>query len=396
VRPPLIRGSVVKTDSVDLLSRLIAFPTVSCDSNLELIQFVAAHLEAVGVAVQIMPDETGRKANLYATVGPADRPGVMLSGHTDVVPVQGQDWTVPPFQMTDRDGRLYGRGSADMKGFVACAVSAMVRAASRDLSTPLHLALSYDEEIGCVGVHEMIDVLARAQFRPLFGIVGEPTGLSVATGHKGKTALNVVCTGRAAHSALAPTGVNAIHLATDLIQLIRDTQTDLAERGQRDVDYDIPYSTLHVGKISGGTVLNIVPNRCELAFEIRTLASDDPMTILERVRADAEPLVKAARRIAPESDMSIEVTNSYPGLDTPKGAPVVAFARELLRVEDTKKVAYGTEGGLFHQRLGVPVVVCGPGSMDQGHQPDEFVTRAQIEACDQMLEILLAKLKMGL
>ena len=224
----------------------------------------------------MVSDATGAKANLYATIGPADRPGVMLSGHTDVVPVDGQAWTHPPFALTRRDGRLYGRGAADMKGFVACALAAALRAARRRLRAPLHLALSYDEEVGCIGVRRLIDVLAEAPVRPAFCIVGEPTSMAVATGHKGKTALRATCVGREAHSALAPLAVNALHLGCDLVAAIRARQAEIAASGARDGDYDVPYTTLHVGRMSGGTALNIVPNRCEVEFEIRNLAADDP------------------------------------------------------------------------------------------------------------------------
>jgi acetylornithine deacetylase len=310
--------------------------------------------------------------------------------------VDGQDWTVPPFEMSERDGRLYGRGSADMKGFVACAVSAMLRAAESDLATPLHLALSYDEEIGCVGVRDLIDDLEQAPFRPLFCIVGEPTGLSVATGHKGKTALRATCTGREAHSALAPTAVNAIHLATDFVRTVRTTQAEIVESGARDTGYEIPYSTLHVGTIAGGVALNIVPNHCRLDLEIRTLAADDPERILDRLRAGAAGLVETARQISPEADIAIEVTNSYPGLDTPLEAEVVRFVKTLAGAGAPIKISFGTEGGLFDRRLGLPVVVCGPGSMNQGHKPDEYVTWAQLDACDAMLEALLSRLALGL
>ncbi|WP_372836045.1 M20/M25/M40 family metallo-hydrolase, partial [Puniceibacterium confluentis] len=226
-----------------MLARLIAFPTVSADSNLDLIRFCAELLETAGAEVSIIHDDTGKKANLFATMGPRDRAGVLLSGHTDVVPVTGQNWTVPPFEMSRSNGRLFGRGACDMKGFVASALVTALKAARIDLQTPLHLALSYDEEIGCVGVRSLIDMLATAPFRPQFCIVGEPTSMQVATGHKGKTAARVTTTGQAAHSALAPTALNAIHMACDMIGYLREIQDDLARNGAQDPGYDIPYST---------------------------------------------------------------------------------------------------------------------------------------------------------
>jgi acetylornithine deacetylase len=383
-------------DSNDILERLIAFPTVSRDSNLGLVRWVGERLAEAGVDSAMVGDATGAKANLYATIGPADRPGVMLSGHTDVVPVDGQAWTRPPFALTRRDGRLYGRGAADMKGFVACALAAALRAARRRLRAPLHLALSYDEEVGCIGVRRLIDVLAEAPVRPAFCIVGEPTSMAVATGHKGKTALRATCVGREAHSALAPLAVNALHLGCDLVAAIRARQAEIAASGARDGEYDVPYTTLHVGRMSGGTALNIVPNRCEVELEIRNLAADDPGALVDGLRRDAARIAEAARRQAAEADVRIEVENSYPGLGTPPDAAVVAFVKSLTGANATTKVAFGTEGGLFSERLGIPTVVCGPGSMAQGHRPDEYVTEEQMARCDAMLDALLDRLAAGI
>ncbi|TIT51452.1 MAG: M20/M25/M40 family metallo-hydrolase, partial [Mesorhizobium sp.] len=263
-------------DSIRILEKLIAFPTVSRDSNLDLIGYVVDLLDAHGIAWQIIQSEDGRKANLFATIGPAGASGIMLSGHTDVVPIDGQNWKLPPFEMSERDGRLYGRGAADMKGFVACALAACVTASKMTLQTPLHLALSYDEEIGCIGVRSLIDMLRGAPQRPLLCIVGEPTGMKVATGHKGKLAARAICKGREGHSALAPLALNAIHLGCDFVAALRREQDRLARDGARDGDYDIPYTTVHVGKMNAGVALNIVPNLCQIDFEIRNIAADNP------------------------------------------------------------------------------------------------------------------------
>jgi acetylornithine deacetylase len=383
-------------DSIDILRQLIAFPTISRDSNLQLANSVRDQLAERGIACLLVGDATGAKANLYATIGPADRPGVLLSGHTDVVPVDGQEWTCPPFALTRRHGRLYGRGAADMKGFLACALAAALQAADRELRSPLHLAFSYDEEVGCIGVRRLIDVLAEAPVRPAFCIVGEPTSMAVATGHKGKTALRATCIGREAHSALAPLAVNALHLGCDLVGAIRARQAEIAEAGARDGDYDVPYTTLHVGRMSGGTALNIVPNRCEVEFEIRNLAEDDPASLAEELRGEAERIAAAARERAPEAAIRIEVENSYPGLGTAPDAEVVAFVKSLTGANRTIKVAFGTEGGLYSERLGIPTVVCGPGSMAQGHRPDEYVSEEQMARCDAMLAALLDRLEAGL
>ncbi|WP_095199010.1 acetylornithine deacetylase [Mesorhizobium carmichaelinearum] len=379
-------------DSIQILEKLIAFPTVSRDSNLDLIGYVTELLGTQGIACQIIRSPDGHKANLFATIGPADAPGVMLSGHTDVVPIDGQDWTLPPFEMTARDGRLYGRGAADMKGFVACALAASLKAAKMSLQTPLHLALSYDEEVGCIGVHSLIDMLRSAPHRPLLCIVGEPTNMQVATGHKGKLAARAICRGREGHSALAPLALNAIHLGCDFVSALRREQDRLASDGARDGDYDIPYTTVHVGKINAGVALNIVPNLCQLDFEIRNVAADNPDQILDGLRAEAQRIAAAASAIAPEAAIDIEITNTYPGLDTPANSQAVAFVKSLTGANDTIKVAFGTEGGLFSRDLGTPTIVCGPGSMAQGHRPDEFVSVEQMRRCDDMLDNLLRRL----
>jgi acetylornithine deacetylase len=383
-------------DTQEHLRALIAFPTISADPNRALIDHCAAVLSDAGAQVTVIEDASGHKANLYATIGPLDRPGVLLSGHTDVVPVEGQNWTVPPFEMTQTGDRLFGRGTTDMKGFVASALRIAQRAGQSDLVTPLHLAFSYDEEIGCVGVHSMIEMLAAAPFRPIFCIVGEPTSMAVATGHKGKTACLVTCTGREGHSALAPMALNAIHLATDMIGVIRALQDEVIATYPHDPDYDVPYTTLHVGKINGGVALNIVPNSCSVLFEIRNLPEDDPEVLLARVRQAADALVAPLRATFPEAGIAMEIINRYPPLGTAREAPVVAFVKSLTGANSTLKVAFGTEGGLFDTKLGVPTVVCGPGSMAQGHKPDEFITTGQLEKCDAMLVGLLERLKTGL
>lgn len=379
-------------DSIQILEKLIAFPTVSRVSNLDLVGYVTELLGAQGIACQIIRSADGHKANLFATIGAADAPGVMLSGHTDVVPIDGQDWTLPPFEMTARDGKLYGRGAADMKGFVACALAACLKASKMSLQTPLHLALSYDEEVGCIGVHSLIDMLRAAPHRPLLCIVGEPTNMQVATGHKGKLAARALCRGREGHSALAPLALNAIHLGCDFVSALRLEQDRLARDGARDGDYDIPYTTVHVGKMNAGVALNIVPNLCQLDFEIRNVAADSPDEILEGLRATAQRIAAAASAIAPEAAIDIEITNTYPGLDTPANSQAVAFVKSLTGANDTIKVAFGTEGGLFSRDLGTPTIVCGPGSMAQGHRPDEFVSVEQLRRCDAMLDNLLRRL----
>jgi acetylornithine deacetylase len=375
--------------SAELLKALIAFPTVSRTPNLALIEHVARLLGAAGIACTLVKDEAGTCANLFASTGPANVPGVLLSGHTDVVPVDGQPWTMPPFEATLRDERLYGRGTADMKGFVACAVVAMIDASARTLRKPLQLALSYDEEIGCVGVRRLIDVLEIAPVRPELCVVGEPTMMQIATGHKGKAAYRAFCCGQEGHSALAPKYLNAIHVAADWIAGIRAAQQRLAQTGARDDDYDVPYSTIHVGTIRGGKALNIVPNECTLDFEIRTLAADRAQPILDDIRRHAET-ASAAGHGGPVYLPRVEEGNAYPGLDTHVASDAVQFLESLLPSETSKrKVAFGTEGGLFSTRLSVPTLVCGPGDIDVAHKPDEYVALAQLDACDAFLARLV-------
>jgi acetylornithine deacetylase len=379
-------------NSAQILERLISFPTVSRDSNLALIEYVRDFLASCGVRAKLYGDQSGRKANLYAVIGPRDRGGVLLSGHTDVVPVDGQRWTSDPFSLVERGGRLYARGAADMKAFIACALRAAQLATERELRIPLQLAFSYDEEIGCVGVRSLIDDMATWAHRPQFCIVGEPTLLRAAIGHKGKTALAATCRGHAAHSASPGRGVNAIYMATELVDKIRVRQSSIETGGVRDDAYEVPYTTLHVGVVRGGTVLNIVPARCDLEFEIRNLPVDDASQIVAGMRADAAAIASSVQRDDVDVGIELEVTNEYPPLETPADSEVVALVAALTGQHERIKVGFGSEGGLFSERLGVPTVVCGPGSIDQAHKPDEYIERDQLHRCDAMMDALLERL----
>ena len=378
-------------NSVQILDRLIGFPTVSRESNLALIEYVRDFLAVRGIESKVYLDAAGRKANLYANIGPSERGGVLLSGHTDVVPVEGQQWASNPFRLQERAGRLYARGAADMKGFLACALRAADRARSRPLWLPLQLAFSYDEEVGCLGVRSLIDDMADWSHRPRFCIVGEPTLLRSAVGHKGKTAVKATCHGRAAHSAAPARGVNAIYLASELIGRIRQRQQDIEASGLRDPAYEVPYTTLHVGVIQGGSALNIIPARCELEFEVRNLSADDPALLIGAIRADAEAVAAAAHGDA-DARIELELMNEYPGLETPADSEVITLAAALTGNHECIKVGFGSEAGLFSGRLGIPTVVCGPGSIEQAHRPDEFITMEQLQRCDAMMDALLDRL----
>jgi acetylornithine deacetylase len=334
-------------NAFELLDRLIGFETITTRSNMAMVDFVTAILGQNGIPFHLVRSADGAQANVFATIGPSDRRGVMLSGHMDVVPVAGQSWNVPPFRLTAKDGKLFGRGAADMKGFLACALSAAIKASRLRLEAPLHLALSYDEEIGCIGVRSLIADLQARPYRPALCIVGEPTGMQIATGHKGKVSARAICSGREAHSSLAPLALNALHLGGDFLSCMRDEQRRLAREGASDRAYDVPYTTVHAGRFNGGVALNIVPARCEVDFEIRNVAGDDPEAILQNLRECAESLIAEAGKTHPEAAIGIEVYNAYPGLDTPDDSPAVAFVRSVTGSERTTKVAFGTEGGLF-------------------------------------------------
>lgn len=361
-----------------------------------LITYIADLLAEYGVMSEIISNDDKTKANLYASTGNSRHGGVMLSGHTDVVPIDGQNWTVDPFILTEKDGKLYGRGTTDMKGFVAASISSMISATKMDLAEPLHLALSYDEELGCLGVPSLLRMMKSTDIKPAMCIVGEPTEMKLAVGHKGKTAITAECCGREAHSALAPTAVNALHLACDLVNEIRLLQAEITEHGVKDHDFNIPYTTLHAGIMTGGVQVNIVPNKAIVHFEIRNIAEDNPLVILDQLKSRLQPIIATAREIAPDADIDLTITNSYPGLNTPKEAEIVSFMKTLTGNNATIKVAFGTEGGLFNQDLGIPTIVCGPGSMDQGHKPDEFISKSQLSSCDDMLAALNQRLTKGL
>ncbi|ESR25576.1 acetylornithine deacetylase [Lutibaculum baratangense] len=372
--------------SAELLADLVAFDTTSRNPNLELISYVEAYLQDLGIPSERVPDETGEKANLWATIGPDDVPGIILSGHTDVVPVDGQDWTSDPFTLTERNGRLYGRGSTDMKGFLACCLSAVPAMRERRLARPVHLAFSCDEEVGCVGVRTLLDRLAERAVKPRFCVVGEPTSMRVMIGHKGKRSMRVSVHGRACHSSLAPQGVNAVDYAAMLVLKIREIGRRFAQSGARDEGYDVPYTTAHTGIMAGGTALNIVPDFCTFDCEFRALPSDDADALVEELRRYAkdelEPEMKA---IAPEAGIEIDVFAAFPGVETRPDEEITRLAQGFAEAEGWGKVAYGTEGGLFQTRLGVETVICGPGSIAQAHKPDEFIARSELDACDRFI-----------
>lgn len=376
-------GGVMAADRavVDILAALVGFDTTSRNSNLALIDWVEAYLTQHGVASRRIPDATGRKANLWATIGPSDVPGYILSGHTDVVPVDDQDWATDPFVLTEREGRVYGRGTTDMKGFLAACLAQVPAMTARPLRTPIHLAFSYDEEVGCLGVRDLLSWLSGG-VRPLACFVGEPTSMRVVVAHKGKRSMRVTVRGRTCHSSLAPVGVNAVEYAALLVAHIRATGVQLATAGARDPLYDIPHTTAHVGTFHGGTVLNIVPDRCVFDYEFRAISSDDPDALLAQIEHYARTVLEPdMQRIAPEAGIDFSFLSGFPGLDTPPEAPIVGLAKHLAGRNDHAKVAYGTEAGLFAGMAGVPTVVVGPGDIEQAHKANEFIAVEQLDRC---------------
>ncbi len=381
-----------KLHSLPFIEKLVAFDTTSRESNLDLIGYVQEYLKGLGVESLLVENDEGSKANLYATLGDTGKPGIMLSGHTDVVPVDGQAWDTNPFRVTQKSGNLYGRGTADMKTFLAIVLAYAPRLLKKGLKTPVHLAFSYDEEVGCIGVRRLIEKLKGFDVRPAMCIVGEPTSMQVVTGHKGKRSFVAKVRGLEAHSALAPHGVNAIEYAAELIAHLTGMAARKRKDGPFDPLYDVTHTTLHTGMIAGGTQLNIVPKSCRIEFEFRYVADDDADAIENAIRGYArdalEPRMKA---IAPDTGIDIERVNDMPGLDIDADADVVAFVKALAGRNDHAKVAFGTEAGLFQTRAEIPTVVCGPGAIAQAHKPNEYISLDQVAKGEEFMKRLMEK-----
>lgn len=377
------------SNSRELLEALVAFDTTSRESNLQLIEFVRDYLARFEVPCELIYNDERSKANLFATIGPADQPGIVLSGHTDVVPVDGQPWTVAPFKLTERDGKLYGRGTADMKGYIACVLALVPSLVQASLRLPVHIALSYDEEVGCLGVRSLLKALEQRQVKPMFCIIGEPTELKPVLGHKGKLAMRCDIHGEACHSAYAPLGVNAIEYAAELIGELGRIGQRLKAPEHHDARFDPPFSTVQTGVISGGKALNIVPADCRFDFEIRALPSHDPSEVAQELKTYAEQhVLPRMRAVSDQSEIRFSELSAYPGLATDVHSEAAELIAAFSGSGEFGTVAFGTEGGLF-DAAGIATVVCGPGSMDQGHKSDEFVSLEQLNGCDQMLQRML-------
>jgi acetylornithine deacetylase len=376
---------------VSILSALVAFDTTSRNSNLALISWVEDYLRPLGFRMERVYDPTGTKANLWATIGPEDRPGIVLSAHTDVVPVDGQNWSSDPFVLREADGRFYGRGACDMKGFLAVCLARAQDMAQARLERPIHLALTYDEEVGCVGARHLSEWLTAQAVRPEACFVGEPTSMQVVIGHKGKRSIRVKVRGLTKHSSLAPEGVNAVEFGAMLVAEIRRIADELSASGHRDSLYDVPHSTAHVGVLRGGSALNIVPDDCEILFEFRVIGGDDPDALVQRVvdyaRMELEPRMQA---VDPSTGFDIEVYAGFPGLDTAPDAEIVTLAKRMAGRNDHAKVAFGAEAGLFDSIAGIPSVIVGPGAIAQAHQADEWIAIGELVKCDAFVAKLVA------
>ena len=383
--------------SLEMLERLVAFDTTSLRSNLELIDFAAGWFDDLGASTRLTYDDAGGKANLFATIGPTHLPGIILSGHTDVVPVDGQAWTSDPFRTIIRDDRVYGRGTADMKGFLATILALAPDFAARKLTCPIHFALSYDEEVGCIGVRRLLSDITKRDnktdltlmpIRPRLCIVGEPTEMAVIIGHKGKKSVRCTVHGKECHSALNHQGVNAVEIAAEIVTHLRGMQRRIRQNGPFEQGYDPPYTTIHTGTIRGGTALNIVPRECKFDFEIRNLPDHNPEDLMAEIRSLAQDLVPEMLEISDGAGIDFDENNFTAGLNTNREDEAARMACELSGTDETAKVAFTTEAGLFHT-AGIPSVVCGPGSIDQAHKPDEFIALSQLAKAEMFIQKLL-------
>ncbi|SFA92184.1 acetylornithine deacetylase [Collimonas sp. OK607] len=377
-------GLIPSAEVLAMIERLIAFQTVSRDSNLGLIEWTRDYLAGLGVTSRLTYDASGKKANLFATLGDGPKPGLILSGHTDVVPVEGQAWDTDPFKATVKDGLLYGRGSADMKSYIATALALAPQFLAAGMDAPLHFALSYDEEVGCIGVQGLIKDLQELGLKPAGCIVGEPTSMQPIIAHKGTHRFRCCIRGREAHSSYTTMGVNSIEYAARIIVYIRQMADRFAQLETRDYGFTVPYTTMQTGVIHGGLASNIVPKDCKFEFEARTMPGIDVENLYQEIQSFAATLLPEMQKVEPDAAIDFEWLASAPGLSMQESDAVVQLASALARNKPNGAVSYGTEAGLF-QRAGIPTVVCGPGSIEQAHRPNEFVALEQVAQCEAFM-----------
>jgi acetylornithine deacetylase len=378
--------------TTELLGRLVAFDTTSRNSNLNLIAFVRDYLDGFGVPYRVSTDPDGQKANLHAIIGPHQAGGLALSGHVDTVPVDGQAWTGDPFALRHQDGKLFARGSCDMKGFVAACLAAVPDFQALPLVRPLHLFISYDEEVGCWGARRLIQDIAESGLRPDLCLIGEPSGMKPILAHKGKLNVNVTVRGLTGHSSEPAKGVNAVQYAGEAIAWIAGEARRLAVEGPFEDGFDPPHSTIHVGTVEGGTILNIIPEHAAFTMEWRPIPGDSPFVHLDRLRARvAETLEPAMKAVNPACGFDFEVAMDMPGMALPADHALATVVKQLAGSNSAGKVAYGTEGGFF-QNAGIPTIICGPGHIAQAHQPDEWIADSELDSCDRFIRRLAGRL----
>lgn len=376
----------------DILGELIGFPTISSDGNLELIAYAAAVLSESGAQLSISRDETGAKANLFATIGPPGDGGIVLSGHTDVVPVDGQDWASDPFVMAERDGRLFGRGACDMKGFIAACLAMAPAFAEAGLKRPLHFAFTYDEEIGCFGARALVEELAKAEIRPSVAIIGEPTEMRVIEGHKGCYEYTTEFTGLDGHASQPERGVNAVEYAARYIGRLMDLGEELKSRAPAGTRFEPPWTTVQVGRINGGAARNVIAGTCEVEWEMRPVQKSDAEFVKSSIGAYVDGVLRPAMKaVSASADIVTHTIGEVEGLQVATESEAREIVSELTGATDADVVAFGTEAGLF-QMAGMSAVICGPGSIAQAHKPDEYIALDQLQACLDMLDKLKAKM----
>jgi acetylornithine deacetylase len=379
------------TSAIDILERLVAFASVSARSNLDLIQWIRDHLAGHNVQSDLVPAPDGQpKANLWASIGPDAPGGIVLSGHTDVVPVEGQPWTSDPFTLARRDGRLYGRGTSDMKGFIALCLALVPEMLARPLRVPIHFAFSYDEELGCLGAPHLIAELGRRFPKPALAIIGEPTGLRLGTRHKGCYSFETEVTGRDAHSSQTHKGANAIVAASAIVAELDRIAEELKQSRFNDATFEPPYPTINVGRIDGGTAVNIIARRCTIHWDFRATPGAGPSLVLPRLeRFIADDVLPRLARVAPEASVTTRPRAHVPPLADEPGGAAETLVKFLTGANQTIGIAFATEAGQF-QAAGLSAIVCGPGSILQAHQPDEFIELSQMQAGEQFLRKLIA------
>jgi acetylornithine deacetylase len=388
----IAQTAATRPTTTELLEQLVAFDTTSRNSNLKLIGFIRDYLDGLGVPYRISTDAAGQKANLHAIIGPHQAGGLALSGHVDTVPVDGQAWTGDPFALRRRDGKLFARGSCDMKGFVAACLAAVPDFQARPLIRPLHLFISYDEEVGCGGAKRLIQDLSDSGLRPDLCVVGEPSGMKPILAHKGKINVNVTVRGLPGHSSEPAKGVNAVQAAGEAIAWVARESRRLAAEGPFEDGFDPPHTTIHVGTVEGGTILNIIPERAAFTMEWRPIPGDSPYRQLERMRAwVAETIEPAMKAMHPACGFTYEIALEMPGMALAPDHALATVVKQVAGTNSAGKVAYGTEGGFF-ENAGIPTIICGPGDIAQAHQPDEWIAESELAACDSFIRRLADRL----